>query len=89
MYGSWEYDESADIIVALYSRDPKAAFSGGDKKSLTLLCDLATNEWKEVEPKKAVPYNGMSFNFAYDPRHKITFYVERNAQVWTFKAPKK
>ncbi len=87
IYGSWDYDASADVIVSLWPADPDGGFDNSSGKSRTIICDLEKNEWMELQPDTAPPYRGMSFKVAYDPRHKVTFYVDRNT-VWSFKAPK-
>ena len=86
LYGSWDYDASADILVSLRPDDPKGTFGNRSGKSRTVLFNFDTNEWKEHTCEPAAPYRGMSFKMAYDERHKITLYVDGNT-IWSFKAP--
>jgi len=86
LYGSWDYDQSADAIVALWPDDPKGAFDNPSKKSRTFVIGLGQNAYREVRTDPSPPYTGMSYRVFYDPRHQVTFAVEGNA-VWSFKAP--
>lgn len=86
IYGSWDYDTSADVIVSLWPVDPAGGFDNESGKSRTIICDLEKNKWIELRPDPAPPYHGMNFKVAYDPRHQVTLYVDRNA-VWSFKSP--
>lgn len=86
IYGSWDYDPSADVIVSLWPNDPGGGFDNESGKSRTFLVDLAGGAYREVRTEPAPPYTGMSFKVFYDPRHQVTFAVEGN-EVWSFKAP--
>ena len=86
IYGSWDYDQSADAIVSLWPDDPEGAFSNESGKSRTFLIDLRLGAYTEIRTDPAPPYTGMSFRVLYDPRHEVTFAVEGN-EVWSFKAP--
>ncbi len=86
IYGSWDYDRSADVIVSLWPDDPGGGFDNESGKSRTFLVDLARGAYREVQTDPAPPYTGMSFRVFYDPRHQVTFAVEGNT-VWSFKAP--
>ena len=86
IYGSWDYDRSADAIVSLWPDDPGGAFDNVSGKSRTFLVDLGRNGYTEVRTDPAPPYTGMSFRVLYDPRHRVTLAVEGNT-VWSFKAP--
>jgi hypothetical protein len=85
IYGSWDYDRSADAIVSLWPDDPSGGFDNQSGKSRTFLVDLARGAYREVQTELAPPYTGMSFKVFYDPRHQVTFAVEGNT-VWSFKA---
>ena len=86
IYGSWDYDQSADVIVSQWPDDPKGGFSNSSGKGRTFLVDLNENAYQEVKTEPNGPYTGMSFKVIYDPRHKVTFSVIGN-EVWSFKAP--
>ena len=86
IYGSWDYDQSADAIVSLWPDDPAGGFSNESGKSRTFLVDLGRNAYTEIRTDPAPPYTGLSFRVLYDPRHEVTFAVEGN-EVWSFKAP--
>jgi hypothetical protein len=86
IYGSWDYDRSADAIVGLWPADPEGAFSNPSGRSRTLLVDLRRGTYQEVRTDPAPPYSGMSFRVFYDPRHEVTLAVEGDT-VWSFKAP--
>lgn len=86
IYGSWDYDRSADAIVGLWPDDPGGGFDNQSGKGRTFLVDLARGAYREVHTEPAPPYTGMSFKVFYDPRHQVTLAVEGNA-VWSFKAP--
>jgi hypothetical protein len=86
IYGSWDYDRSADALVSLWPDDPAGAFNNDSGKSRTFLVDLERNTYREIKTEPAPPYTGMSFRVLYDPRHEVTFAVEGN-EVWSFKAP--
>ena len=86
IYGSWDYDRSADAIVSLWPDNPKGGFSNDSGKSRTFLIDLGRNAYTEMRTQPAPPYTGMSFKVLYDPRHEVTLAVEGN-EVWSFKAP--
>lgn len=86
IYGSWDYDQSADAIVSLWPDDPEGGFSNESGKSRTFLIDLRLGAYTEIRTDPAPPYTGMSFRVLYDPRHEVTFAVE-GSEVWSFKAP--
>jgi hypothetical protein len=86
IYGSWDYDRSADVIVGLWPADPEGGFQNDSGKSRTFLVDLRRGAYQEVRVDPAPPYSGMSFRVFYDPRHEVTLAVEGNT-VWSFKAP--
>lgn len=86
IYGSWDYDQSADALVSLWPADPAGGFNNESGKSRTFLIDLGRNTYREIRTEPAPPYTGMSFRVLYDPRHEVTLAVEGN-EVWSFKAP--
>ena len=86
IYGSWDYDQSADALVSLWPDDPAGGFDNESGKSRTFLVDLGRNAYREIRAEPAPPYTGMSFRVLYDPRHEVTFAVEGH-EVWSFKAP--
>jgi hypothetical protein len=86
IYGSWDYDRSADAIVSLWPDDPGGGFANESGRSRTFLVDLARGAYREVQTRPAPPYTGMSFKVFYDPRHDVTFAVA-GSEVWSFKAP--
>ena len=86
IYGSWDYDQSADAVVALWPDDPQGGFSNDSGKSRTFVVDLGQNAYREVRADPAPPYTGMSYRVLYDPRHRVTLAVAGSA-VWSFKAP--
>ena len=86
IYGSWDYDRSADAIVGLWPADPQGGFSNPSGRSRTFLVDLRRGAYQEVRTNPAPPYSGMSFRVFYDPRHEVTLAVEGHT-VWSFKAP--
>lgn len=86
IYGSWDYDQSADAIVSLWPDHPDGAFNNESGKSRTFLVDLSRSTYMEVKTEPAPPYTGMSFRVLHDPRHQVTLAVEGNT-VWSFKAP--
>jgi hypothetical protein len=86
IYGSWDYDQSADAIVSLWAEDPGGGFENPAGKSRTFLVDLGRNLYREIRVDPSPPYTGMSYRVLYDPRHQVTLAVEGGA-VWSFKAP--
>jgi hypothetical protein len=86
IYGSWDYDPSADVIVSLWPDDPGGGFDNPSGRSRTFLVDLARNVYREVSVDPSPPYTGMSYRVLYDPRHQVTLAVE-GGTVWSFKAP--
>ena len=86
IYGSWDYDQAADVIVSLWPDDPGGAFENPSGKSRTFLVDLARNAYREVRVDPSPPYTGMSYRVRYDPRHGVTLAVD-GGTVWSFKAP--
>lgn len=86
IYGSWDYDVSADTIVSLWSENPEGGFSNKSGTSRTFLCDLEKNIWIEHKTEPSAPYTGMSYKMVYDPRHKVTLYLA-GLDLWSFKAP--
>jgi hypothetical protein len=86
IYGSWDYDQSADTIVSLWPADPGGGFDNPSGKSRTFLIDLERNLYREVRVDPSPPYTGMSYRVLYDPRHRVTLAVD-GGTVWSFKAP--
>lgn len=86
VYGSWDYDSSANALVGLWPDDPGGGFDNESGKSRTFLVDLARGSYREVITEPAPPYYGMSFKVFYDRRHDVTLVVVGD-EVWSFKAP--
>jgi hypothetical protein len=55
IYGSWDYDPSADAIVSLWPDDPSGGFDNESGKSRTFRVDLARGAYREVHTEPAPP----------------------------------
>jgi len=86
IYGSWDYDRSADAIIGLWPDNPEGGFGNDSRKSRTFVVNLEEKIYREIVTEPAAPYPGMFFRVFYDPRHEVILAEEGNT-VWSFKPP--